>query len=325
VRSPLGNRLSDVPPIFRPYAVAILIAFLSLALGNQASIAVTSNGADCKLYGGLTGTGGSATGLCGNNNSAAPPQTGDGFTPAVDDRFEYWWEPECRADVQVDQECAKIASRSCQEKPAGQFLRPVRALRGNLDAKQQTGSARCVYPGENPAEVTAPQDPVVTLAQFQELPIAAADSMIQPSPHTLVGAETNIFAVASEQLLPLTVVGRSVKVKATPVEYHWAYGDGTDLGPTATAGSSLPKERWGEKTRTSYVYKSTGDFSVTLLTSFRGEYSVDGGPWQPIVGLATISSPPQPISVWRSITRNYADDCNQNPRGQGCPGAASPR
>jgi hypothetical protein len=205
--------------------------------------------------------------------------------------------------------------------PDGQLLRPVRAPRDNLSAKEQVGNARCVYPGENPGQVIAPADPTVTLAEFQELPIAAGHSVVQPSPHTLVGAETNAFAEASEQILPLTVLGKSVRVKAIPTEYHWDYGDGSSLGPTTTAGSSLPKERWGEKTRTSHAYTTTGDFVITLRTYYRGEYSVEDGPWQPIVGRATILTPPQTISVWRSLTRNYADDCNANPQGQGCPGA----
>ena len=306
--------------------IAILLVAVSLnPISLTAAQADNASGANCHVDGGLTGSSGSATGTCGNGATPTSPvdEQQQPIAPVNDDGYEYWWEPECSAGVQIDQECALVAMRSCQREPNGQFLRPVRAPRDNLNAKQQVGNARCIYPGENPGQVIAPQDPVVSLSQFQELPISPAVGSVQPSPHTLVGAETNVFAEGSEQILPLAVAGRSVRVKAVPEEYQWDYGDGTTFGPSSTSGSSLPKSRWGEKTRTSHVYATTGDFVIALTTFYRGEYSVEGGPWQPIIGRASVSTPPQTISVWRSITRNYADDCNQNPKGQGCPGVPS--
>jgi hypothetical protein len=157
--------------------------------------------------------------------------------------------------------------------------------------------------------------------QFQSLPINAGAVVAQPSPHTLRGAETNFYANATEQHFDVTMFGQKVHVVATPVQYTWNYGDGTVFGPQPSMGGPLPQERWGEKTRTSHAYPETGDFQVVLTTSFNGTYSVNSGPPLPIPGQGQFSAPPQTISVWRSITRNYADDCNQNPQGQGCPGA----
>ena len=147
--------------------------------------------------------------------------------------------------------------------------------------------------------------------QFQNLPVNAGSVVAQPSPNTLRGAETNFYA--------------KVHVVATPVQYTWNYGDGTVFGPQGSMGGPLPQDRWGEKTRTSHAYGATGDFQVVLTTSFQGTYSVNSGPPLPIPGQGQFSTPPQGISVWRSLTRNYADDCNANPQGQGCPGAATPR
>lgn len=157
--------------------------------------------------------------------------------------------------------------------------------------------------------------------QFQSLPVNAGTVVAQPSPHTLRGAETNFYANAAEQQFDVTMFGQKVHVVATPVQYTWNYGDGTVFGPQPSMGGPLPQERWGEKTRTSHVYTNTGDFQVVLTTSFQGTYSVNSGPPLPIPGQGQFSAPPQTVSVWRSITRNYADDCNQNPQGQGCPGA----
>jgi hypothetical protein len=161
--------------------------------------------------------------------------------------------------------------------------------------------------------------------QFESLPVSAGTVVAQPSPNTLRGAETNFYADASEQQFDVTMLGQKVHVVATPVQYTWNYGDGTVFGPQPSMGGPLPQDRWGERTRTSHAYADTGDFQVVLTTSFQGTYSVNNGPPLPIPGQGQFSAPPQTISVWRSITRNYADDCNQNPQGQGCPGVASPR
>ncbi|SDL76457.1 hypothetical protein SAMN04487916_11425 [Arthrobacter sp. ov407] len=160
--------------------------------------------------------------------------------------------------------------------------------------------------------------------EFQRLPISAGTSSAQPSPNTLRGAETNFYASAADQQFDITILAQAVHVIAKPVEYTWSYGDGTSLGPQTAAGGPLPQDRWGEKTLTSHVYAQTGDFPVVLTTHFQGTYSVNGGPPLPIPGQGSFRSPPQTVSVWRSITRNYADTCLQNPQGQGCPGVAPP-
>lgn len=179
---------------------------------------------------------------------------------------------------------------------------------------------RCVYT-EDPSDVLG-RIAAQIQSKFEQLPVKAGNSVVQPSPHTLRGAETNFYAEASEQSFSVNMLGQSVAIVAKPVQYRWDYGDGTSLGPTTTMGGPLPQDRWGEKTRTSHAYAATGDFSVVLTTYFQGTYSVNGGPALPIPNQGQFSSPPQTVSVWRSVTRNYADDCITNPRGQGCPGAA---
>ncbi|WP_223915506.1 hypothetical protein [Arthrobacter sp. NicSoilC12] len=181
---------------------------------------------------------------------------------------------------------------------------------------------RCVYL-EKPVDVLG-QIAAQIQTKFQQLPINAGRSVMQPSPHTLRGAETNFYAEAIEQTFGVDMLGQSVAIVAKPVQYAWSYGDGTSLGPQAVAGGPLPQDRWGEKTLTSHVYTQTGDFPVVLTTHFQGTYSVNGGPPLPIPGQGQFSSPPQTVSVWRTITRNYADTCLQNPQGQGCPGVAPP-
>jgi hypothetical protein len=181
----------------------------------------------------------------------------------------------------------------------------------------------CLYDAQ--PEDLLPRIAAAIQRQFESLPINAGAVVAQPSPHTLRGAETNFYANASEQQFDVTMFGQKVHVVATPAQYTWNYGDGMVFGPQPSMGGPLPQERWGEKTRTSHIYAQTGDFRVVLTTSFQGTYSVNGGPPLPIPGQGQFSAPPQGISVWRSITRNYADDCNANPQGQGCPGVPAGR
>lgn len=188
------------------------------------------------------------------------------------------------------------------------------------DWKGNGGGPTCLY-DRNPEDLL-PRIAALIQRAFENLPVAPGALAAQPSPHTLRGAETNFYAEAAEQPFDITILGQRIHIIAKPVQYRWNYGDGTSLGPTTTTGGPLPQARWGEKTRTSHVYTATGDFNVVLTTYFQGTYSVNGGPDLPIPNQGQFSSPPQTVSVWRSVTRNYADDCNANPRGEGCPGAA---
>lgn len=177
----------------------------------------------------------------------------------------------------------------------------------------------CVY-SENPRDVLA--EIAARIEQdFKNSNVAAATVTSQPGPNTLRGAETNFYAEAKEQTFDIELLGQHVHINATPTEYTWTYGDGATLGPTPYPGASLPELRWGEKTTTSHVYTQTGDYPVTVATHFQGTYSVNGGPPLPIPGQGSFTSTPVQVSVWRSETKNYADNCNQNPNGNGCPGA----
>jgi hypothetical protein len=235
--------------------------------------------------------------------------------------YQYKFAPLCLvANNDFDIACL-AASIKCTD---GKDGRPVRwwwKLRvAGDDSWTPIRPDRCVYT-EDPGDVLG-RIAAQIQRQFEQLPVNAGASRIQPSPHTLRGAETNFYAEASEQSFNVNMLGQKVAIVAKPVQYRWDYGDGTSLGPTTIMGGPLPQERWGEKTRTSHAYAETSDFSVVLTTYFQGTYSVNGGPALPIPNEGQFSTAPQKVSVWRSVTRNYADDCITNPRGQGCPGAA---
>lgn len=135
------------------------------------------------------------------------------------------------------------------------------------------------------ADAAAPV--VLSAAQFRRLPIPAARIVAQPDPAdrpTLVGVETNLLTDRRVETLTTTVLGRPVRVRATPTSYHWHYGDGTER-TTARPGGRYPTMP------TAHVYRRAGTFAVRLATTFSGEYSVAGGPWTPVDGTATVEGP----------------------------------
>ncbi|CAL8898474.1 PKD domain-containing protein [Kocuria varians] len=193
----------------------------------------------------------------------------------------------------------------------------------NEGARSARGTQMCV--GQAQAE-DANDDgyvplPVFTLQDFQQLAVAPAENHAQPAPDTLKNMNTNVYAVAQPQTFETTLGGYPVSVRAYPVQYTWNYGDGTTLGPTPLTGSPLADGAWDVPTDISHVYTRTGDFQITLTTSFYGEYNIAGTGWQPVNGYNQVTSPPVALSVWRSTVHNVADDCRVNPSGIGCPGA----
>jgi hypothetical protein len=174
----------------------------------------------------------------------------------------------------------------------------------------------CLYPGKPPER---PGDVVITVTekQLRELPIKAPEVGSQPGRHTLKGAETNIYAEPADQSFAIDILGRKVEIRVKATEYHWSYGDGASL-VTSAPGGPIPEARWGEKTVTSHAYTQTGDVSIGLATVFTGEFSVDGGAFQPVAGTARVPSASKALSVWRSEVKLYADDCAANPVGPGC-------
>ncbi|WP_239536611.1 PKD domain-containing protein [Arthrobacter roseus] len=235
-----------------------------------------------------------------------------------DSKYRYWEAIECSdANGDLNPVCLGTAS-TCDDGTAR--LQTWRILnRPDQDPRTATkiGAPRCAAP-DDPQLPRADEDPVVTLKDFQRLGIISSKVSIQPRPHTLIRAHNNFYATAETQNFDITLIGKAVKVRATPGSYTWNYGDGTTRGPITEAGTPVHETHWGEETATSYAYLETGDYNVQLTTFFRGEFSVEGGPWQAIRGQAQVASEPVTLSVWRSESRNVSETCAENPEGWGC-------
>lgn len=284
--------------------------------------------ADTSDYGGSAGFGGSGI----NADAWVLDKTTGEIVPAPvgfvnEDPNQYNAFPQCQVDDGNLAIKCLAGQRPCPPRADGKPGVPViwkvapRSIANPTWTEWQGngGGPVCLY-DRNPEDLL-PRIAAMIQREFDKLPVAPGKVTAQPSPHTLRGAETNFYADATEQQFDTTILAQKIHIIAKPVQYRWDYGDGSSLGPTTAMGGPLPQDRWGEKTGTSHAYAQTGDFDVVLTTYFQGTYSVNGGPALPIPNQGQFSTAPQTVSVWRSVTRNYADDCITNPRGQGCPGA----
>lgn len=152
---------------------------------------------------------------------------------------------------------------------------------------QRTGQA-CLRPGEARARQVIPD---FTLQDFRRLPLPPGKTHIEPpNLRTLVNVPTNVYVVSRPVTLSTTLVGFPVQVRATPVSYRWSFGDGSTLH-TEDPGAPYPD------LRTTHTYTKPATASVVLTTAYAGEYSVAGGPWQPVDGVALVDSPAVSLTV----------------------------
>ena len=202
----------------------------------------------------------------------------------------------CGKDAQVCQPATDGAPRTLY----WIFTGPPGVARPAEEQWQLTASA-CFSPAEAAAAVPGAAVPVLTAEQFRRLPLPAGDVRIQPgNGRTLVNVPTNVYVVARVAVIPTTVIGRQVQVRATPTAYDWTFGDGQHLH-TADPGAPDPD------LRPTHTYRAPGTQRLALTTTYRGEYSVDGGPWLPVDGTAAVVSPSQDLLVVAARSELVAD------------------
>jgi hypothetical protein len=152
-----------------------------------------------------------------------------------------------------------------------------------------------------------PEDPVaaVTLSveDFQRLPLTPSGPSYQPADgRGLVNMPLIVFTDASAQRLQTVVLGVPVTVRATPVSFAWDFGDGSDPLETTDPGAPYPHHT------VSHTYLTAGSYTVSLSTTWRGEFQVNGqGPWLPVTGTARTSSTPFVETVEAAPSHLVAD------------------
>lgn len=137
------------------------------------------------------------------------------------------------------------------------------------------------------------EEPVVisvSLEEFARMPVEPLVANAGPPDGWVPVNMVNVlYAEAEEQILDVEIIGTPVQVRATPVAYHWDLGDGNTIN-TDKPGEPYPSEQVSSE----YTYE--GWYDITLTTTFEGEFSVNGGEWQPIDGTIEVAS--EPIEIF---------------------------
>ena len=158
----------------------------------------------------------------------------------------------------------------------------------------------CV-PGEpGPEEVVAPVQIVFTAQEMQSLPIDPGTLTMQPDRgNVLINIDTVAYTDAVPQTFETAVLGVPVTVRVWPVEYAWDWGDGT-VFTTTDPGAPWPQYTVGHTYLRATAEGETR--TITVTTSWHGDFSVAGGPPQPVDGTAVTSTATTPFEVITAST-----------------------
>lgn len=172
----------------------------------------------------------------------------------------------------------------------GEERRTVEYTAVDLEAGTQQVTGYGCVPVTVPVDA-AGEPVVITVTQedFAELPVEGLVAHAGPEVGWVPVNMVNVlYAEVETQVLETELLGVPVRVRAMPVEFQWDLGDGTRI-TTSKPGGPYPSEE------VSAMYAFEGWYDITLTTTFAGQFSVDGGPWQDIVGEIEVASEPVEI------------------------------
>lgn len=155
--------------------------------------------------------------------------------------------------------------------------------------------------------------PVPSESDFASFQIPPSTPHALPVDWTVTGKPTAFWADASVRTFSAELLGFPLQVRATPIEFHWDFGDGNSTS-TTSPGQEPSHPQDGSITHT---YSTKGQRTVTLTTVYTGEYNYGSG-WSTIPGTAVVESDGLPMTVYRYHKYRVEDDCNENPYGTDC-------
>jgi len=132
------------------------------------------------------------------------------------------------------------------------------------------------------------------LAAFHNTPWAKPTAHIQPEGNVTLVTLATYFEVTwptagfqPGEIDTVTLLGTPVRIRPTVQGYAYVFGDGTNFGPTPSAGGAYPD---GDIT---HAYAKAGIIDIT----YGGEFSIAGGAWLPIPDSVTVAGSLQPLTV----------------------------
>jgi hypothetical protein len=131
----------------------------------------------------------------------------------------------------------------------------------------------------------------MVLAAFRRIPVPSLRSESQPANKTLINFDTIFFTRAEPLTRQVTLLGQDVRLEITPSRFEWVHGDGT-VATTATPGAPYPAK--------DIVYRYSDAHTTVghrVIVTWSAEYSLNGGPLQPVGGTVTTTGPVTPLRV----------------------------
>ena len=165
----------------------------------------------------------------------------------------------------------------------GEFMGGGRAPTGPC---AQSRTAAAVGPAPLP-QVT----PGVALTALRRIGLPALQARTQPEDKTLVNFATIFYTEPEPFTRTVTLLGRQVRIQATPSTFTWHYGDGTST-TTSTPGAPYPAKDVTHEYRDAHATVRTS-VDVTYTATFQ----VAGGPERAIPGSVTIGGPTAPLRI----------------------------
>ena len=136
------------------------------------------------------------------------------------------------------------------------------------------------------------------LAAFHNTPWAKPTAHIQPEGNVTLVTLATYFEVnwptagfQPGEIDTVTLLRTPVRIRPTVQGYTYVFGDGTNFGPTPSAGGAYPD---GDIT---HVYAKAGIYTTHIDITYGGEFSIAGGAWLPIPDSVTVAGSLQPLTV----------------------------
>ncbi len=131
----------------------------------------------------------------------------------------------------------------------------------------------------------------MVLNAFRRVPLPSLRSHSQPANKTLINFDTIFFTEARPLTRRLTLLGQRVRLEIAPSRFEWVHGDGTSA-TSSTPGSPYPAKE--------VVYRYTHAHTTVqhrVVVTWTAEFSLNGGPLQPVNGTVTTTGPGTPLRV----------------------------
>jgi len=194
----------------------------------------------------------------------------------------------CAISVEQQREALNCTDEQTATRPWFVRSRPVGSSDADWSPWEWTGTFACLDP-----EQPSPEQILTTLERdLASLEIPPSPVRIQPDQDwTYVNLDTIVMTDADPVTLTTTVLGVAVDVRVTPISYRWDFGDGTDPLTTTDPGKPYPDHT------VAHIYATTGEFPITLTTTWTGEFRTAGSAWQAIPGSTTTTSSHEPLTL----------------------------